>query len=165
MVLSLARHNPIVVQFFTIATALSSSLFPFWKIFFGLLIGCSSTLCAGTDICHQLHIPIQSCKIDIREDANTHKVICASTCQKVSAQSKNSASLTSASDASFSRRTSTSCHRWLRKCGGFGCRFFVHDRHSHAGNCTAPFEHTGLFLSTGSMYLFLFQRHVTPFDY
>ena len=48
-----------------------------------------------------------------------------STFQKVSARlSKNSASRTSASDASFSRHASTSCHWWFRKWSGFRCRFW-----------------------------------------
>ena len=48
-----------------------------------------------------------------------------STFQIVSARlSRKSASLTSASGASFSRRTSTSCHWWLRGWSGFWSRFW-----------------------------------------
>ena len=45
-----------------------------------------------------------------------------------------------------------------------GSVFVVHDRHSHARNCTGLLANTGLFLSTGDRYLFLLQRHPFPFD-
>ena len=41
---------------------------------------------------------------------------------------------------------------------------FVHDRYSHAGNCTGLPSKTGLFLFTDNIFLFLLQRHLTPFD-
>ena len=47
-----------------------------------------------------------------------------STLQKSSARlSKNHTRITFASDTSLPRHTSTSCHWWLRRCGGFRCRF------------------------------------------
>ena len=39
-----------------------------------------------------------------------------------------------------------------------------HDCYSHAGNCTGLLANTGLFLSTGSRYLFLLQRHFSSLD-
>ena len=40
----------------------------------------------------------------------------------------------------------------------------VHDRHSHARNCTGLPSNICLFLSTGNKNLFLLQRHLSPFD-
>ena len=40
----------------------------------------------------------------------------------------------------------------------------VRDHYSHAGNCTGLPSNTGRFLVTGNIYLFLFQRHLSPFD-
>ena len=48
----------------------------------------------------------------------------ASTLQIISARfSENGTMVTFALDTSFLRHTSTSCHRWLRRCGGIWCRF------------------------------------------
>ena len=59
-------------------------------------------IAAGTGTCPLLYKPIQFCRADIREDANTHNVISCKYLQIVSArQSKNSASLTFAFDFSF----------------------------------------------------------------
>ena len=43
--------------------------------------------------------------------------------------------------------------------------FVVHDRHSHAGNCSGLLSNTGLFLSTGNRYLFRPQCHTFPYDF
>ena len=37
---------------------------------------------------------------------------------------------------------------------------FVHDRYSHAGNCTGLPSNIGLVLSIGDLYLFLLERHL-----
>ena len=42
--------------------------------------------------------------------------------------------------------------------------FVVHDRHSHAGNCTGLPSNISLILSTCIIHLFLLQRHLIPFD-
>ena len=42
--------------------------------------------------------------------------------------------------------------------------FVVHDRYSHARNCTCLPSNIGLFLSTRSKYLFLLQSLLAPFD-
>ena len=39
-----------------------------------------------------------------------------------------------------------------------------HDRYAHVGNCIGLPSNTGLFLSTGNNYLFLFQHHSIPCD-
>ena len=75
MALSLARHNPIVVLFFTKATALLSSLFRFESSFSAFYLVVLQSWSAGTDTCPLLCIPIQFCRIDIREDASTHRAI------------------------------------------------------------------------------------------
>ena len=50
----------------------------------------------------------------------------ASTFQIISARlSENGTRVTFASDTFVPRHTSTSCHRWLRRCDGFRCRFFL----------------------------------------
>ena len=75
---SLARHNPIVVEFFTIAAAILSS--PFFLGENGRFV---STFCLvvrqpyddGTNAYHQFYIPFLLCRIDIREHANIHKAI------------------------------------------------------------------------------------------
>ena len=57
--------------------------------------------------------------------------------------------------------------RVFEYCGERMVRLSVsvsHDRYSHAGNCSSLPSNTGLFLSTGNKNLFLFQRHLSPFD-
>ena len=60
---------------FTIATALLSSLFRFEGSFSAFHLVVLQPCSAGTDTCSLLYIPILFYRIDIREDANTHKVI------------------------------------------------------------------------------------------
>ena len=90
---------------------------------------------------------------------------CASTFQIVSARlSKNSVSLTSASDASLSRRASTSCHWWLGRWSGFRCRFWCTIITLMLETALVSPSNTGLSRSTGNTNLFLFQRHLSTFD-
>ena len=69
----------------------------------------------------RIYTPIQTDRIDMREDANSHKVS-ASTFQEVFARlSVGLPRLASASEAPFSRRTSTSWRWWLRGWSSFWC--------------------------------------------
>ena len=87
----------------------------------------------------------------------------AGTCQIISARlSKKGPMVTSASDSSLPRHTSTSWYGWLRRCGGSVFWFLVYDHHSRGGNCTGLPSNTGLFLST---YLFLLERRLIPFRF
>ena len=165
---SLARRNPIVVQF-------SQRPQHFCRRFLFLCGNDSSfsAFClvvrqpfdAGTNTCPRLYIPFLFCKIDIREDANIHK---ANSCKYLS------------------NRICTAVDEWHH--GYFCLRYFfssahfdlvslmaqkvwrlsasvlVHDRYPHAGNCICLPSNIGLFLATGSKYLFLLQRLLVPFD-
>ena len=132
--------QPTCGKVFTIATALLSSLLPFGRLFFGFFIWLFFNLkvreqtlvtCFTSQFCFL--------QIDIREDANTHKVI-SCIFQEVSARlSKNPARVTFASDNPFSRHASNSCQGWVWR---LSVSVFVHDRYSHAGNCNwSHFDH------------------------
>ena len=85
----------------------------------------------------------------------------ASTFQTVSPRlSTNHTRVTFASDTSFPRHTSTSCHLVAQRVWRHSVSVFVHDRYSHAGKCTGFPSNIGLFLSTGNKYLFLLQCHL-----
>ena len=109
-----ARHNPIVVQF-------SQQPQHFCRRFlFFCRTGSSFSACclvvrqpcdAGTNACPRLYIPFLFCRIDIRELPIITRRSRASTFQIISARlSKNGPMVTFASDTSFPRHTSTSCH-------------------------------------------------------
>ena len=88
-----------------------------------------------------------------------------STFQIVSARlSKNSASLTSASDASFSRRASNLVSLMSQRVERLSVSVLMHDHYSHAGNCTGLPSNTCHFPSTSNKNSFLFQRHLSPFE-
>ena len=73
MALSFARHNPSEVQFFTksYSTLAVACLLKLFSAFYLVLQHCS----AGTDTCLLLCIPILFKRNDIREGADTHKLI------------------------------------------------------------------------------------------
>ena len=73
---------------------------------------------AGADICTQLYIPIQFCKIDTREDANTHSVI-----SYKYLSNRICTVWLPPLKLLFSRHTSTSWILRLRGWSGFRCRF------------------------------------------
>ena len=52
-----------------------------------------------------------------------------------------------------------------QKVWRLGVLVFAHDRYSHARNCIGLLSNTNVFLSAGSRYFFLIQRHSIPFDY
>ena len=68
------------------------------------------------------------------------------------------------SQASLSRRASTLLSLMAQTLERLSVSVLVHDHHSHAGKCTGLPSNTGLSLSTGNKNLFLFQRHLCPFD-
>ena len=84
---------------------------------------------------------------------------CASTFQEVRARlSKNHARVTFATDTPYLVSVMAQKTWWL------SVSVLVHDRYSHAGNCTGLPTNIGLVLATGNIYLFLLQRHLIPFD-
>ena len=166
MALSLRRHIPIVVQFvihncfstFVFAFTVLEDLFrPFNWLLFNLVVW-EQTL---VFFC----IPILFCRIDIRENANNHKVISYkylsnSIWTVVKEFCQGYFCLRHSFLATYFYLVS-----WMaQKVWRLLVSVFVHDRYSHAGNCTGLPSNTGLFLSTGSMYLFILQRHFIPFD-
>ena len=165
MVLSLSRHNPLVVQLSQLPQHFCLRFFRFGRLFFELLFWLFFNLtvreqtlvsCFASRFCFM--------QIDSREDANTHKVI-SCIFQEVSARlSKNPARVTFASDNPFSRHASNSCQGWLRRCGGFRCRFLCTIVALMPETAIGLTSTTGIFLSTGNRYLLLLQRHSFPFD-
>ena len=168
MLPSLARRKPqLRYNFHTRAKAFLSSL---------SLLSCSNlslVFClvvhqpydAGKNALPRLCNPFLFCKIDTREDANIHKAIA---CQCLS---KNICTFVGewTHDYFCLGYFSSSTHFYLvkrmarkvwRHCG----LVVGHARYSHAGNCIGIPSKTGLFLSTGTRYLFLLQRHSFPFD-
>ena len=89
----------------------------------------------------------------------------ASTFQIVSTRlSKNDTRITFALDTSFPRHTSTSCHCWLRKCGGIWCRFLCTIVPLMPETALVLLRTLAFFFSTGNKYLFHLQRHLIPCD-
>ena len=114
---------------------------------------------AGTDTYPLLYNPIRFVEWTSGMPILTRRSHVQVHCQEVFARlSKNHTKVTSASDTSFPRHTSTSCHGWLRKCGGFGFWFL----------CTIVtlrglLANTGFFLSTGNKIPFHLQHHLISF--
>ena len=159
MLPSLARRNPIVVQF---------SQWPQHScrrfLFFCANSSLSTAFClvvhqhydAGTNAHPRLCIPFH---------ANIHKAI---TCKYLS---KNICTVVKEWIHGYLclGYFSSSTHIALvtlmaQKVWRLWVLVFVYDRHSHARNCIGLLSNTGLFLSTGSKYRFLLQRHSIPFD-
>ena len=103
MPLNLVRHNPIEVQFSQQLQHPCRRFFPFWELFFGFLVGCSSTLkCGNRHLSPALHPDSVFKDFTLGRMPILTRWYRTSTFQIVSARlSKNSASLTSASGASF----------------------------------------------------------------
>ena len=81
--------------------------------------------CVQMNTCRRIYNPIQTYRIDIREDANSHKVI---KCKYFSrsfctAVDRTSHRCSQASEVLFPRRTSTSLCWWLRGWSCFWCWF------------------------------------------
>ena len=122
------------------------------------LFGCSSTLWCGKRHLSPFLQPFLFCRICTRADANIHK---AFVCKY---SSNNIYTVVGewhhgylclgyfSSPTQFDLVTRMAQKGW-RQCD----LVFVHDRHSHTGNCIA-YANTGLFLSTGNKYLFLLQQ-------
>ena len=72
---NLARHNPIEVQFSQQLQHSCRRFFRFESSLSAFNLVVLQPCSGGTDTCPLLCIPIQFYRIDIREDANTHKVI------------------------------------------------------------------------------------------
>ena len=103
---SLARHNH---RIFVVAF---SSFLVNGRSFSAFCSFVRQSYDAGTNTYHLLEIPIRFERIDIREDANTHKAI---SCKYLSSSIgtlllKNDTRITFALDTSFPQHTSTSCH-------------------------------------------------------
>ena len=87
----------------------------------------------------------------------------ASTLQIVSALlSKNDTRITFALGYFFSSTHINLVSLMTQMVWRLSLSVFVHDRYSHAGNCTGLPSNTALFLFGGNIYLFLFQRHLNP---
>ena len=148
-------HNifgKIVVAFFVL-----KALFRlFTWLFFNLAV-------RETDTRLLLCIPIQFYRIDIREDANTHKVILY---KYLSNRICTVVEEFCQSDFCLWRFCFSTCFYLVslnlaQRVVRLSVSVLVHDHHSHAGNCTGLPSNTGLFLSTGNTYLFLFQRQLS----
>ena len=136
---SLARRNPIVVHF-------SQQRQHFCRRLLFLCGNGSLSLAfclvvhqlydAGTNTCHRLCNPFLFCKIDTREDANTHK---ANSCKYLSnnictvIEESHQGSICLGyffSSTHFDLVTQRAQMVWR-----LSVSVFVHDRYSHAGNC------------------------------
>ena len=154
-----------VVQFSQLATAPLSSLVPFWKLFSAFYLFFLHLVVRKQTLVSCFAPRFSSIELTLRGCQHSQSNVVQVPFQTVSARlSKSSASLTSASDAFFF--LDALLPRVIDGSEGetaFGVGF-VHDHHSHAGNCTGLPSNTGLFLSTGISYLFLFQRKLSPFN-
>ena len=119
---------------------------------------------AGIDtyplLCTRFHLH----RIGTRADANTHKAISckypSNICTVVGEWHHGYLCLRYFfSSTHFDLVTRVARKVW-RQC----VLVFAHDLGLRAGNCIGLLSNTGLFLSTGSKYLFLLQRHSIPYD-
>ena len=133
---SLARRNPVKVQFSQELQHPWSSLFPFWELFLGFFLGWSSTLLCANRISPALP-PDSVYRIDIRVDANIQKVISYkyfsnSICTVVEEFCQ--------SDFCFWRSFFLTCFYLVslmdQRVERLSVSVLVHDHCSHAGNCT-----------------------------
>ena len=146
-------HNSTVAHF-------SQSLLHFCHHLFRLFVPQPSS--AETSTLRRIYNPIQTHRIGIREDANTHTAT-ASTFQEVFARlSIELPRLAIASDVSlfvtqFCLLVLVAAQRLARLLVSV-----LHDRYSHARNCIGLPLNTAFFLTTGDKYLSLFQRNLIP---
>ena len=144
----------------TMATALLSSPF------LGYLLVVLKPSSAGLSTLRRIFdIPIYFCRIDIREDANTHKVIWCKYLPKSIYTAVDWPSQTgSASGVSFSRHFDPVFLEFVAQRVVRLSVSVSHDCHFHAGNCIGLPSNTGLFLSAGNKQLFLVQHYFVPCD-
>ena len=89
----------------------------------------------------------------------------ASTSPILSARlSKNGTMVTFASDTPLSSTHFDLVIRLAQKAWRQCVLGLVHDHYSRDGNCIGLLSNTGLFAATSKRYLFLLQRHFSPFD-
>ena len=158
--------KPIVLQFSKIATALLSSLSLhlqtlfrlFTWLFFNLVVREQALVsCFASRFCYM--------ELTFGRMPRLTRWSRASTFQEEFARlSKNGPMANFASDTSFSRHHLYLVSLMAQRVERLPVPVLVHDHHSHAGNCTGLPSNTGLFLSTGKIYLFAFQRHLCPPD-
>ena len=115
-------------------------------------------------IYHRIYSPIQTHRIDIREDASSHKAIW---CKYLSSSLCTAVERTSQID-SGSLGSSSSTHSYLFALVAQKVeRFLVSGLHTHprrAGNYTCLLSNTALLLSIDLILLVLFQHHLIPCD-
>ena len=115
---------------------------------------------AGTDTYPRLCNPILFCRIDVREDANTHKAI---SCKYLS---KKICTVVGEWHHGYFclGYVSSSCYGWPKRCGGIRVRFLLCTILGVVTETTSDSLRTGLVLSAGNRYLFLLRRLI-PFRF
>ena len=170
MLPSLARRNPIVVQI-SQQPQHSCRHFLFfcgnrWP-FFGFLFSCSSTLwCGNKKLIPGFASPFLFCKIGTRAECQHSQSDRVQVLFKwyLHGYRRMAPLVTFAMDTSFLRHTSTSWQEWLRRCGGSVFWFLRTIVTLMPETAMVSFRTLAFFLSTGNRYLFLLQRHLSPFD-
>ena len=157
MLPSRARRNPILVQFSQLPQHVCRC-FLFFCVNSGLYLAfCLVVLQpfdAGTNTYPGLYSPFLFCGVDTREDANIHKAIACkylsnNICTVVGEWHHGYFRLGYLSSSTHFDLVSLMARKLWRQC----VLVFAHDLGFRGGNCTGLPSNTGLFLSTGNIYI------------